>query len=298
MPHSYRRIVLTGAALLCLATAGQAQSLITGFMAGKSHGSVVFTGTAERYRNVFLVPEKVDAVPIYREVRVSSVSLFANYGLTDKIEAVVSLPFIQSTGRANKTVLDALGSTYTNTRSGLQDFSAFVKFKAYSAPVGNSQLDLLGAVGVSTPASSYQSKADLGYIIAIGNRATKYTTVGVAHLRTPSGVFVTGQAGYSARTNPVPDAFVADGKVGYAGLKLYGEAWVSYQQSSSKGTDILQPGFTGLFTATRVNYTRVGVSLYKPLSKGVGIILGASQYLAGRNVGQSTGVSAGVSYNY
>ncbi|MCC3159393.1 hypothetical protein LJ737_19280 [Hymenobacter sp. 15J16-1T3B] len=298
MQHPYLSTFLAGAALLCLSTAGQAQSLITGFMAGKGHGSVVFTGTAERYRNVFLVPEKVDAVPIYREVRVSSVSLFANYGISNKVEAVVSLPFIQSSGRANKQVLDSLGAAYVNTRSGLQDLSAFLKFKVLTMPVGSSQLDLLGAVGVSTPASSYQSKADLGYIIAIGNRATKYTTVGVAQLRTPSGVFVMGQAGYSVRTNPVPDAFVADAKVGYAGLKLYAEAWASLQQSSSKGTDILQPGFTGLFTATRVNYTRVGLSLYKPLSKGVGLVLGASQYLAGRNVGQSTGVSAGVSYNY
>ena len=298
MQHPYLSTFLAGVAALCLSTAAQAQSLISGFMAGKGHGSVVFTGTAERYRNVFLAPEKVDAVPIYREVRVSSVSLFANYGITDKIEAVVSLPFIESSGRANRVVLDSLGAAYVNSRSGLQDLSLMVKFKAFSAPVGSSQLDLLGAVGVSTPASSYQSKADLGYIIAIGNRATKYNVLGTAQLRMPSGMFVMGQAGYSARTNPVPDAFVADAKVGYAGLKFYAEAWAALQQSSSKGTDILQPGFTGLFTATRVNYTRVGISLYKPISNGVGVILGASQYVAGRNVGQSTGVSAGVSYNY
>lgn len=298
MQHPYLSSLLAGVAALCLTTTAQAQSLISGFMAGKGHGSVVFTGTAERYRNVYLVPAKVDNVPIYREVRVSSVSMYANYGITDKIEAVVSLPFVQSTGRANKQVLDSLGATYVNSRSGLQDLSVFMKFKVLSTPVGSSQLDLLGAAGVSTPASSYQSKADLGYIIAIGNRATKYTAIGIAQLRTPSGIFVMGQAGYSVRTNPVPDAFVADAKVGYAGIKFYAEAWAAVQQSSSKGTDILQPGFTGLFTATRVNYTRVGISLYKPISNGVGLILAASQYVAGRNVGQSTGVSAGVSYNY
>jgi hypothetical protein len=296
MQHSYFTSLLAGAALLCAAAPASAQSLVSGFMAGKGHGSVVFTGTAERYKNVFLVPEKVDAVPIFREVRVSSVSVYANYGITDNIEAVLSLPYIKSSGEAAATVLSDLG--YTNTRSGLQDVSLFLKFKSYSTTVGNSQLDLLGVAGITTPASNYQSKANLGYIIAIGNRATKLTTLGIAHLKTPSGVFVTGQAGYSLRSNPVPNAFVADGKVGYAGLKLYGEAWVSYQQSSDEGTDILQPGFTDLFTATRVNYTRVGVSLYKPVTKGFGLVLGASRYVAGRNVGQSTGVSAGVSYNY
>ncbi|RTQ52231.1 hypothetical protein EJV47_04175 [Hymenobacter gummosus] len=295
MQNSYFSL-LAGAALLCAAAPAHSQSLVSGFMAGKGHGSVVFSGTAERYRDVFLVPETVDAVPIFKEVRVSSVSVYANYGISDKVEAVVALPYIQSTGRADKPVLTDLG--YTNTRRGLQDLSFLLKFKSFSAPVGNSQLDLLGVVGVSTPASNYQSKADLGYIIAIGNRATKLTTLGIAQLRTPSGVFFTGQAGYSVRTGPVPNAFVADAKVGYAGLKLYGEAWLAYQQSSSAGTDILQPGFTGLFTETRVNYTRVGVSLYKPVAKGFGVVAGASRYVAGRNVGQSTGVSLGVSYNY
>lgn len=296
MRHLYLSTALAGAAALCLASTAQAQSLVSGFMAGKQHGSVVFTGTAERYSNVFLVPDKVGEVPIFREVQVSSLNLYANYGVTDNVEVVLSVPYIQSRGKADDRVLQDQG--YTNTRRGLQDVSALLKFKTFSTPVGNSQLDLLGVVGVSTPASNYQSQADLAYIIAIGNRATKFTTLGIAQLRTPSGVFVMGQAGYSLRTNPVPNAFLAETKVGYAGLNLYAEAWASYQQSSSKGTDILQPGFTGLFTATQVNYTRVGVSVFKPLTKGFGVTAGASRYLAGRNVGQSTGVSLGVAYNY
>ncbi|OON70326.1 hypothetical protein [Hymenobacter sp. CRA2] len=296
MQHSYLTCLLTGAALLGAVGAGQAQSLVSGFMAGKHHGSVVFTGTAEHYRNVFLVPDKVDAVPIFREVRVSSVSLYANYGITDNIEAVLSLPYIQAKGKAAQPVLQDEG--YTNTRAGLQDVSVMLKFKSFSAPVGNSQLDLLGAVGVSTPAGNYRNDPGLGYIIAIGNRATKYTTLGIAQLRTPSGIFFMGQAGYSLRTNAVPNAFLADAKVGYAGLNFYAEAWGSLQQSSSTGTDILQPNFTGDFTATRVSYARIGASVYKPVIKGIGVILGVSQYVTGRNVGQSTGVSAGVSYNY
>ncbi|GAB2952499.1 hypothetical protein GCM10027048_17020 [Hymenobacter coalescens] len=282
--------------MLAAAIGVSGQSLVSGFMAGKHHGSVVFTGTAERYRNVYLVPDKVDAVPIFREVRVSSVSVYANYGLTDKIEAVLSLPYIKSTGRAARAVLQDEG--YTNTRSGLQDVSVLLKFKSYSAPVGSSQLDLLGVVGVSTPASNYRNDPGLAYIIAIGNRATKYTTLGIAHLRTPSGVFVTGQAGYSLRTTRVPNAFLADAKVGYAGLNVYAEAWASVQESGSNGTDIVQPGFDGDFTATRVDYTRIGLSLYKPVTKGFGVVLGASRYVSGRNLGQSTAVSAGVSYNY
>jgi hypothetical protein len=290
MKHTYSLSALLALALLT-STNSRAQSLVGGFMAGKGHGSVVFTGTAERYTNVFLVPDKVNGVPLFQEIRVSSVSAYVNHGITDRIEAVVSLPYIKSEGKSNS-------EGFTNSRAGLQDISGLLKFKAYSTEVGNNVLDLLGVVGVSTPASNYQSDQGLEYIIAIGNRATKLNTAGIAHLKTPSGVFLTGQVGYSLRSSYVPNAFVGDLKVGYAGVKTYVEAWASFQESSSEGTDILQPGFDGRFTATRVSYTRIGASLYQPIAKGVGLVLGASRYIAGRNVGQSTGVSAGVSYNY
>ncbi|KAA9339455.1 hypothetical protein F0P96_02205 [Hymenobacter busanensis] len=296
MQHTYFKRFSFLAALLLIGSYSQAQSLVSGFMVGKGHGSVSFTGTAEKYRNVYLVPEKVKDVPIFNEIRVSSVSVYANYGISNKVEAVVSLPYIRSEGKATDKVLQDLG--YTNVRQGLQDLSVLFKFKTATVEVGSSVLDLLGVVGASTPASNYQSNTGLEYIIAIGNRATKLNTLGIAHLKTPSGVFLTGQAGYSVRTGLVPNAFIADAKVGYAGLKLYAEGWASFQQSASSGTDILLTGFDGNFTATRVNYTRIGASVFKPIAQGFGVVLGGSQYISGRNLGKSTGVSLGVSYNY
>jgi hypothetical protein len=150
---------------------------------------------------------------------------------------------------------------------------------------------------VSTPLSDYQTNTGLDYIIAIGNRATKYTALGVAHLKTVSGVFVTGQAGYSLRNNRVPNAVVGEAKVGYAGPKTYLETYASVQHSTS-GTDIVQEGFDGFFPATRVNFVRLGASVFRPIAKGLGVSLGASTYVAGRNVGQSTGFSAGATYNF
>ena len=284
------------------ASAVQGQGLVSGFMAGKGHGSVVVSGTTERYETVYLAPEKIDGVPIFEEVRVNSLNLYATYGLSDKIDAVVSLPYIQSKGKAPGTVindLDALYSTagYTNVRQGLQDLTALLKFKSYSREIGSSILDLLGVVSLSTPVSNYQTNTGYGYIIAIGNRATKYTAAGVAHLKTSSGVFATGQVGYSLRTGQVPHALVGEAKVGYAGPKTYIESFASFQESNG-GTDISQEGFNGFFPATRVNFVRVGGSIYRPLANGIGVVLGASTYVAGRNIGKSTGYTAGASYNF
>ena len=283
-------------------SAVKAQSLVSGFMAGKGHGSVVLSGTTERYDNVYLAPEKIDRVPVFQEVRVNSLNLYTTYGLSDKIDAVISLPYIQSKGKAAGAVINDLNTLYptagfANVRQGLQDITGLLKFKSYSREIGSSILDLLGVVSFSTPISNYQTNTGYGYIIAIGNQATKYTASGVAHLKTSSGVFATGQIGYSLRSGLVPNALVGEAKIGYAGPRTYVEGFAAFQESNG-GTDISEAGFNGFFPSTRVNYIRLGASAYRPLAKGVGIVLGANTYVAGRNIGKSTGYSAGLSYNF
>ena len=286
------------------ATAGRAQSLVSGFMTGKGHGSVVVSGTAERYDEAYLSPGRVQGIPAFAEVRVNSLNLYATYGLSNKIDAIVSLPYIQAKGRADAGVIAdfnrqplTAGQGYANTRQGLQDLTALLKFKAYSVELGSSTLDLLGVTSFSTPLGDYETNTGYGYIIAIGNRATKYTAAGVAHLKTSSGVFATGQVGYSLRTGAVPHALVGEAKLGYAGPKTYIEGYASFQESNG-GTDIAGQNFTGFFPSTRVNYLRLGLSAYRPIAKGVGVVLGASTYVAGRNIGKATGYTAGLSHNF
>ena len=280
----------------------RAQSLVSGFMAGKGHGSAVISGTTERYRSVYLAPDKIDGVPVFQEVRVNSLNLYATYGLSDKIDAIVSLPYIQSSGKAPGPVVNDLNALYptqgyANTRQGLQDLTALLKFKSYSVELGSSVLDLLGVVSVSTPLSDYQTNTGYGYIIAIGNRATKYSAAGVAHLKTSTGIFATAQVGYSLRTGLVPNALIGEAKLGYAGPKTYLEGSASFQESNG-GTDISEADFNGFFPSTRVNFIRIGASAYRPIANGFGLTLGASTYVAGRNIGKATGFSAGVTYNF
>ena len=274
----------------------QAQSITGGFMSGRNHGSVALTATTESYTNVFLIPEKVDGVPIFKRIVINSVSLYGTYGITPKIDVVLSVPYIRSAGQAGESLPS--GPNYINVRGNFQDIAGAVKFKAFSREIGSTILDLLGTVGMSTPLSDYKTEQGLEYIVAIGNHSTKLNTSGIAHLKTASGVFFTGQAGYSWRDNRVPNAFVTEAKAGYAGRSIYIDAYVATQTSAATGTDILQPGFDGFFPATRVNYTRVGISGYRPVAKGLGISLAVSTYVAGRNLGQSTAYSVGGAYSF
>jgi hypothetical protein len=275
-----------------------AQSPVSGFMKEKGKGSVSIGFSSEKYDEVFLVPDKVKGVPVFNEVKNTAVSLYTTYGITKDIEVVFSAPYIKSKGNADAAF--AAANNFQQERSGLQDMSLFFKFKSYSTKLGKSgaTLDLIGTAGIQTPLGNYKVDEGLQSIIAIGNRSTKITAMGIAHIKLKTGMFFTGQMGYSMRDNKVPDAYVSELKVGYAASKIYADAYVAYQASSKKGVDILQPGFMGFFPATRVNYTRIGANVYTPVYKGLGASVGFNSYVAGRNLGASTGIVGGITYNY
>jgi hypothetical protein len=272
-----------------------AQSPVSGFMKQKGKASVALSYSSEKYNEVYLGSSKVKGIPIFNEVQNTAVNLYANYGITDKFEAVVSVPFIQSQGEANDALIGA--TNFSNKRSGIQDLTVFLKYKLASKTTSEATYDLVVSAGVQTPVGGY--KADEGFqsIIAIGNDATKVSGLLIGHIKVNTGFFITGQMGYRKSNNQVPDALVSEIKAGYAASKVYFDAWFA-NQNSIEGTNILQPGFDGFFPATQVDFTRVGANLYFPLYKGIGINGGLNSYLIGKNVGKSSGFSIGLVSNF
>jgi hypothetical protein len=283
------------ALLLSLSFLAQAQSPVSGFMNGKGNGAIALSYSAEHYDNVFLVPSDSRGVPVFNEVSVNSTSLYASYGISNQFDAIVSLPYIQAKGNADQTVLDQLG--FENTREGLQDLSLFVKYNPCNFDIGTSNLRFALAAGVKTPLGNYRVDEGLQSIIAIGNRATSINGLGIAHLQFNDGLFVTTQAGYSFRNGEVPNALLGEIKAGYAGKHVYLDVWYAGQISDG-GVNILGEGFAGFFPATDVSFNRLGINVYVPIYGGLGISGGASRYLAGRNVGQSTGFSGSLVYSF
>ena len=272
-----------------------AQSPVNGFMQGKGKGNVVVSYGMESYDEVYLVPKKVNGVPVFRDVNVTSASLFATYGITDQFDVVVSLPFITATGNASEAVLQNLN--FENERSGIQDVSVFLKFNPFDINIGSSNLKLIGAVGVKTPVGDYKVDEGLQSIIAIGNRSTTVNMIAIAMFKTKYGIFTSGQFGTGFATQGVPDSYMSELKLGYAAKRIYGDVFIA-NQTSATGVDILGNGFQGFFPATKVDFTRVGVNLYAPIYKAIGLAGGANSYIAGRNIGKATGFYAGVVYKF
>lgn len=272
-----------------------AQSPVNGFMQRKGHGSVVLSHNFESYNSVFLVPKKITGVPIFNDIKVNSTSVYTTYGLSDKLNLVLNVPYIKAEGAASEQVLKNLN--YTNTQSGLQDVSIYVKYKALTVESDKRTFNLVGAVGVKTPLGDYSVDDGLQSIVAIGNRATSVNVLAIGLLRDNSGFFMSGQAGYCLRNNQVPDAVMSELKIGLIKPRLYADVLIANQTSLS-GTDILADGFQGFFPSTRVNYTRIGLNIFVPIYRQFGLCTGANTYIDGRNLGQSTSYYGAISVSF
>ncbi|WP_373942410.1 hypothetical protein OEG92_03685 [Polaribacter sejongensis] len=283
---------------LCMmfTTICMAQSPVSGFMKKSGEGALVLSYSQESYSKVFLVPNEVDGVPVFNDVTTTSISLYGEIGVTDNFNIVLNVPYIKSEGNASSEVLANNG--FQNERKGFQDLKIYAKYKIHTFDFDKNSLSLIGAAGLETPLGSYSADEGLQSIIAVGNESTKFSAFGIATFKNDSGMFATGQAGYSLRGNDVPNAFITELKLGYASSKFYVDAFVANQLSDKDGVDILGEGFEGFFPATRVNYTRIGVNGFVPLDESVGITAGVSSYVSGRNVGKSTRVYGGVVYSF
>ena len=296
MNKSYKLLAALLGILLFIPCFSNAQSPVSGFMKKAGEGSAVLSYSTEKYDHVFLVPLEVDEVPVFNEVTITSINLYGEVGISDKFNLVLSVPYVKSEGNATAATLANNG--FENERKGLQNLRIYAKYNFHSFKLGENTLDLIGAAGFETPLGDYRADEGLQSILAIGNESTSFTGLGIAMFKTKSGVFATGQAGYSFRGNSVPHALISELKLGYAASKFYVDAFVANQLSQKDGVDILGNGFTGFFPATRVNYTRVGVNAYAPLFEGIGLTAGANTYVAGRNLGKSTGFYGGVVYSF
>ena len=108
----------------------------------------VISYSQPKINGVSFVASKVDEVPIFKEIQITAVNVYSNYGITNKFEAVFSVPYIKSEGKGEAAFLTALG--YENVRKGFQDATFFLKYKAYSHRMMEGNFDFIVAAGVQT----------------------------------------------------------------------------------------------------------------------------------------------------
>ncbi|MFN5647200.1 MAG: hypothetical protein ACK458_06755, partial [Sphingobacteriales bacterium] len=190
-----------------------------------------------------------------------SAMIGANYGITNNLNVMVAAPYVWTKASAGTL----------NGQSGLQDVSAFVKWRAINTKVGKGKLAAYVLGGLSTPISNYV----IDYLpLSIGLGSTNATLRGMIDYNI-NRITVTGSAAYVRRSNvtidrnsyydtqlrltnevDMPDQAQFQLRAGYRGRYLITEAILT-NMTTLGGFDITRNNMP--FPSNRMNATTAGI---------------------------------------
>jgi len=239
------------------------QSAIDGYMKGKRNLDLAVTYSNESYEDYYFGDEK-------RAISntIQSVSLFLDYGISDSLDLVVSIPYLWT---------DSLNSNF-------QDAIVALKFRKERKNFSNGALSIIASAGLSFPISDYPRDTEK----PIGEGAVSFTARLLAQYEFYSGFFLHLQSGYNFKVTPdSQNAIPILAKIGYATSKIYADAWMDYFHTFSAGTDTRIAGGAGMV------FLKVGGTVYYPVAPRIGVFAGVARTLSGQNVGRATRVNLG-----
>ena len=236
------------------------QGNVDGFFKSKGELDLAFSGNFSSSSTYFTKNGSIN----YKRAQMI-IGAFGIYGITDKWNAIVSLPLI-------------------NLKP--QDASVYLKYKLFQNDTRKGVFTLAPALGISFPMSNYPTQTGQ----AIGQRATIIQPKLVFQYKNNKNWFIQTQGGYNYTFEPVPSSFVASFKAGYIYRTWYFDAWFDYQYGIG-GTNY---GIDGLnFRELGVSYNKVGGVIYRSVGEKSGIFFNGSYIHSGRNIGQAFTVSTG-----
>jgi hypothetical protein len=228
----------------------------------------------------------------------SLLSVFAEYGVTERFDLVANIPYI-----------------FTATQSGLQDGGFYAKYRPlYLENVQKGRLGVLMGLGVSLPLSQYEPVA----AGALGQRAVVAPVRLIVQWDTPWGPFLNVTGGYNWRLdqyrssdlerlrrirpdyNPQdpPDYSTWMLKAGLPAKRFYLDAWWEQQITApGLGADFA-PGIEDLPQAYGVSYAQVGGTVYYSESGRRGVFFSAGKILSGRNVSRILRLTGGMVFKW
>lgn len=233
-------------------------------------------------------------------VSMNMAAVMGNYGVSDKLNLLFGLPYIET---------KATGGTLKGFR-GIQDVSLWAKWRPIHFRNEKRLFSIFAIGGISAPASNYVAD----YLpLSIGLRSknlflrgmfdfkykTWFTTfsgtfVGRSNITIDRQAYYTTEMIYSNQVD-MPNQSQLNLRMGYRGNAWIIE-WVTDKVTTLGGFDITRNNMP--FPSNRMNIMRTGFQFrYEPDRwNGLTLIAGANKIIEGRNIGQSTGFSAGAFY--
>lgn len=227
------------------------------------------------------------------------------YGITSKFNIIAALPYVTTEASGGQMV----------GASGLQDFGIFAKYSPFELKKESGSLATFITGGFSLPASSYLSDY-LPFSLGLGTQ--EFSIRGIAKYEHKSGIYLRGSYAYLHRTTTEAerDYYYADGSfytttmdvpsASNAELALGGwlfsrslQLEAGYVTQTSFSGDDIRSQNAGQPTNKMDMATINGRLRYFPsLLKGMSIMIGYTDVVSGRNVGKSTIISGGLTYQF
>ena len=259
------RVFFIFISVLVVAGTSYPQGVVDGFFKGKNNADLALSLAFENSSKYFAGTNKID----YNRT-LFSLGVFGEYGFTEKWDIIASLPVIN--GKP-------------------QDASMFTKYEAARIKLKTAQLSIIPAVGMSFPASNYNTENGQ----AIGQRATRIQPKLVVQLALKNGLFFQVQSGYNYALSPVTSSVPVSFKTGFSKGRIYMDAWFDFQQGfGNKDYQGSEPFDS--FRELVVSYTKIGCVFYFAINKHWGTFINGSQVLSGRNTPVATTIGTGVVY--
>lgn len=295
------KIFLTGLILFFIIDFCRAQTEMDAIMMNKNQFCNGLQYTHSSWKNYWEGTLKRDNLNL-GTVTTQSVMYMANYGINDNLNVMVGAPYIWTKPSAGTM----------SGMNGIQDISAFVKWRAIQEQVGKGELSLYAIGGISTPLTDYVVDF-LPFSIGLGS--TNLTFRGMADYLIGK-INITGSAAYIKRGNveldrnsyfdtqlrltneiDMPDAANFQVRAGYRGKYLIAEALLT-NWTTLGGFDITRNNMP--FPSNRMDNTSAGAYVKYTIKKHTNLsVLGSANFtIAGRNVGQASTYSAGVFYAF
>ncbi len=232
-----------------------------------------------------------------------SVSWMAAYGITNKVTAIVGLPYVWTKNSAGTL----------SGQSGTQDFSAAVKYNPLNIKFLRTDFSVDALIGASVPATNYV--ADL-QPMSIGMKCKTAFARAILCLHHENNFVITAQASYIYRQNilidrtsyfttrqvysnevAMPDMVFLSARAGYYSYRWAAEATIE-QINCTSGHDIRRNDMP--FPSNNMDQTRIGFLGHYRFSslRDLQLVLSFSHVTSGRNVGQSNAFSIGLMKNF
>jgi len=226
-------------------------------------------------------------------------------GLTDKINFLAALPYVSTAPSAGQFI----------GQSGIQDLSLWLKATLLDSPVGPGKLQAHAVVGFSSPVTNYNKDYQP---FSLGLGAQEGSVRGILHYQLNNGIFLRLMGSYHVRSNitierdfyytdkpiysnkvDMPDAVMYGVNLGGWWLNNTLNVFASYEgMNSLSGHDIRRQDMP--FPSNKMIFSRAGLSVqyYLPFFKQLSVLASASQVISGRNFGQSSIYTGGLTYQF